>query len=352
MLIYACMVASRPHHETGGTLAAAARDLVARGRVFVAADERQATIDRRLGVLGLTPGLEARDAYREVLLTAPALAEAASGVILSDEAARQAASGGAPFPELLSEAGLLWGIRADTAIVRLARCRGETITEGLDGLGRRLAAARRSGASFTRWKAVYAVGAGRPSRTALAANAHALARFAACAQEEGMVPVLSAKVLRGGDYSLERCYGVTKAVLRTIIQELILHEVDLTAVVVAPTMVTAGSASVKPAAVPQAAEATRRCLLRTVPQPVAGIAFSAAGQPSWDAAAHLNDLAAGQRLCWPLTLSTGTALQEAVLRAWAGRQERVTMVHDAVAHRLRCHQAAVQGRWSSEMDAA
>lgn len=332
-------------------LSCTARSLAAEGGVLLSADERPATVDRRLATLGLRSGPEARRAYREVLLSAPGLSGLVGAVAISEEATRQTTAGGTPFPELLTGAGLPWGVRADRALARLACCPGETVTEGLDGLRRRLAAARARGARFARWKAVFAVGDRWPSPAALSANGHALARFSACAQDEGLVPVLSAKVLRGGAHSLEGASEATAAVLRAVVAELTTQDVDLAAVVLAPTMILAGTAA-PPAEIPDAALATGRCLLETVPGQVAGLVLSAGSQGPWDAAAQLNALNAGASLPWPVALSTGSALQEAVLEAWAGQPGRVAAVQEALAHRLSCHHAAAQGRWRPEMEAA
>ena len=331
-------------------LTATGRELAVRGRVFVSADERPATVDRRVGRLGLEPGPEARRAYREALFTAPCLPGAVSGIVVDEEVLSQAAGDGTAFPDLLSGRGLLWGVRMDTALTRLAGCPGETVTEGLGGLGSRLTFARFLGARFARWRAVFAVGDGRPSPEAVTANARSVARFAALCQVQGLVPVMSVRMLRVGHHDLERCGTAGKEVLRAIVTELADHGVDLSGVVFGTSMVLPGTAAPSMASVDEVAAATRLCLLSTVPEAVPAIVLSTTGQSATAAAAHLNAVVAEGELPWRLVLSSGPTLQEEVLRAWCGRPGGSLDAHQALAHRLACHQAAARGDWSPELE--
>ena len=335
---------------TSVELAALGRALAVPGRVFLSADERPTTVDRRLKILGLDAAPDARRAYRETVLTAPCLTSSVSAVVVAEEALSQAASDGTSFPRLLAGRGLLCGVRMDTALARLAECRGETVTEGLMGLSLRLARAARSGARFARWRAVFAVGERQPSPQALAANAHAAARFAALCEEQGVVPLVSARILRGGDHSLERSCTITETVLRAIVVELVAQGVDLCGVVLGSSMALPGAAARSMATVDEVAEATRRCLLRAVPDVVPAVVLSTTGQSAMAAAAHLNALVGKGGLPWPLVLSSGPTLQEAVLRAWCGRPDGTAAAHETLAQRLRCHQAAALGDWCPELE--
>lgn len=345
-----CLREEKGGQVTSSGLAATGRALAVPGRVFLSADERPSTVDRRLTILGLDVGPDARQAYRETVLAAPCLTDSVSAVVVAEEALSQAASDGTSFPHLLAGRGLLWGVRVDTALARLAECRGETITEGLAGLRLRLASAARLGARFARWRAVFAVGETLPSPQALAANAQAAAHFGALCQEQGLVPLVSARILRGGDHGLERSGAAGEAVLRAIVVELVAQRVDLCSVVLGSSMVLPGTAAPSMATVDEVAEATRSCLLRAVPDAVPAVVLSTAGQSSMAAAAHLSALIAKGGLPWRLALSSGPTLQEAVLRAWYGRPEGIAAAHEVLALRLRCHQAAALGDWCPEME--
>jgi fructose-bisphosphate aldolase, class I len=324
-------------------LAATGRALASPGRIFLSADERPSTVDRRLAVVGLDPGPEARRAYRETLLGAPCLAHSVSAVVLAEDALSQAESDGTSFPRVLTRSGLVWGVRVDTSLGRLPECHGETVTEGLTGLQLRLATAARLGACFARWRAVFAVGEDRPSPAALKANAQAAARFAILCQEQGLVPLVSARILRGGDHGLERSCAATAAVLTAIVTELVDRGTDLRGVVLGSSMVLPGTAAPLIATVDEVADATRRCLLRAVPDVVPAVVLSTTGQSAAAAAAHLNALVSGGGLPWRLVLSSGPTPQDAVLRAWGGRRDGRALAHEVLAHRLRCHRAAALG---------
>jgi fructose-bisphosphate aldolase, class I len=109
-------------------------------------------------------------------------------VILFDEAIRQRTSDGTPFPELLQRQGIIPGIKVDAGTKPLAGFPDEVVTEGLDDLRQRLAEYVELGARFTKWRAVIHIGDGRPTDTCIESNAHALARYAALAQEAGLTP--------------------------------------------------------------------------------------------------------------------------------------------------------------------
>lgn len=335
---------------TSAELAVIAGALAAPGRIFLSADERPTTIDRRLTGLGLEPGPEARRAYREVLLTTPCLTSSVSAVALAEEALSQATSNGTGFPQVLAGQGLLWGVRMDQALSHLAGCPGETLTRGLGGLPLRLARAGRLGARFARWRAVFVIGDGRPSRSALSANAEAAARFAAVCQKEAIVPVISVRFLRAGHHSLEQSAAASEAVLAATVAELVAHRVDLPGVVLGSSMILPGTAAPSIATSEEIAEATCRCFLKRIPDLIGAIVLSTTGQAASAAAAHLNALVSQAELPWPVVLSSGPTLQETVLRAWCGRTQEIGVAHQVVAHRLRCYQAAARADWCPEME--
>jgi fructose-bisphosphate aldolase class I len=315
--------------------------MVAPGKGILAADESSPTITKRFERLGIQSTAETRRAYREMLFTTPGLAEHTSGVILYDETFRQTASDGRPFPAFLADLGILPGIKVDTGAKPLAAHPGETVTEGLDGLRERVSDYAANGARFAKWRAVLAIGDGRPSPACLSANAHALARYAALCQEGGLVPIVEPEVLMDGDHPLERCAEVTEATLRTVFAALADQGVELEGIVLKPNMVVAGKEAPRQAGVEEVAEATLACLRRTVPAAVPGVAFLSGGQSAEMATAHLQALAAAGPHPWELTFSYGRALQDPALAAWGGADTGAGQA--ALAQRARCNGAARDG---------
>jgi fructose-bisphosphate aldolase, class I len=327
-------------------LRATARAMVAPGKGILAADESTPTISKRFERLGITSTAETRRGYREMLFTAPGLAEHTSGAILYDETFRQTAADGRTFPALLADLGILPGIKVDTGAKPLARHPGETVTEGLDGLRERVEEYAALGARFAKWRAVLAIGDGRPSAACLWANAHALARYAALCQEGGLVPIVEPEVLMDGDHPLERCAAATEATLRAVFAALGEQDVELEAIVLKPNMVVAGKEAPRQAGVEEVAEGTLACLRRTVPAAVPGVAFLSGGQSAELATAHLQAMAAAGPHPWELTFSYGRALQDPALAAWGGADAEAGQT--ALAQRARCNGAARDGIYELE----
>jgi len=302
----------------GNQLHTVARQMVDAGRGILAADESIPTVTTRLEKAGVASDEEHRRAYREMLVTTPGLAQAISGVILFDETLRARLSDRRTFPEAVAAAGMLPGIKVDTGAKPLAGAPGETVTEGLDGLRERFAEYAALGTKFAKWRAVIKIGPGLPTYAALHANAHALARYAALAQEAGLVPIVEPEVLMEGDHDVDRCAEVTSTTLTRVFEELGIASVELEGMVLKPNMVTAGSAASRQASVEEVARRTVEVLRAVVPAEVPGIAFLSGGQPPEVATAHL---AAMQRLGpqpWELTFSFGRALVDPALAAWHG----------------------------------
>jgi fructose-bisphosphate aldolase class I len=331
-------------------LRATAAALVAPGKGILAADESVATATKRLDGAGVVSTAESRRAYREMLLTTPGLAKYVSGVILFDETLRQQTSDGVPFPDYLCDHGVLPGIKVDTGAKPLAGAPGETVTEGLDGLRERVGGYVGLGASFAKWRAVISIGDGRPTRACVAANAHALARYAALCQEGGLVPIVEPEVLIDGDHTIETCELVTTGVLRAVFAELAEQGVDLEAIVLKPSMVVPGKGSGS-ATVADVAQATVRCLRAAVPAAVPGIAFLSGGQPPEVATAHLDAINRLGPHPWQLTFSYGRALQDPALAAYAADGGIATEAGQAALHhRARCNSAARAGSWTLEIE--
>ncbi len=328
-----------------------ARSLVARGKGILAADESTGTIEKRFKAVGATCTEENRRTYRELLVTTPGLAEFISGVILFDETIRQKADDGTPLAEALRRRDIIPGIKVDNGATPLAGFAGEKMTGGLDGLRERLAEYRELGARFTKWRAVIAIGVNIPSDACLRANAHGLARFAALSQEAGLVPIVEPEVLMDGDHTLERHGEVTQHTLRIVFDALAEHRVRLEAMLLKPNMVLSGKDCPQQASVAEAAEATLRCVRRTVPVAVPGLVFLSGGQSDARATGHLHAMNQPGPAPWELSFSFGRALQAPALKAWAGLPANIAPAQQQLLHRAKCNSAARCGTYSGAMEA-
>jgi fructose-bisphosphate aldolase class I len=334
-------------------LAGIAARLTADGKGILAADESIATLTRRFDPLGIPSTEQTRRAYREMLFTTSGAAEFISGAILYDETIRQKSSGGKPLAQVLSEQGIVPGIKVDTGAEPLAGFPDETVTEGLDGLRERLAEYHGMGARFAKWRAVIRITDTLPSVACVSANAHALARYAALCQEQHLVPIVEPEVLMNGAHTIERCEGVTGSVLQAVFDALFEQGVALESMLLKPSMVIAGKDSSRQASVQEVAAATLRCLRRHVPAAVPGIVFLSGGQKDRLATAHLNAI---NRLPgpkpWKLSFSYGRALQDAAMAAWHGREENLKAGQQAFLRRARYNGAATLGEYADAMEAA
>jgi fructose-bisphosphate aldolase, class I len=335
-------------------LAAVAKAMVAPGKGLLAMDESNRTCNKRFEDVGIAPTEENRRAYRELILTTPGLGTAISGAILYDETIHQAKKDGTSFTKLLTNAGIIPGIKVDTGAKDLAGRPGEKVTEGLDGLRDRLAAYYKLGARFAKWRAVIKIGEGIPSHGCIEANAHALARYAALCQEGGLVPIVEPEVLMDGDHTIETCYATTVQVLHIVFNQLYAQGVAFELMILKPNMVMAGKECPKQANVAQVAEETVTCLLQTVPAAVGGVAFLSGGQSCALASAHLNAMNTkySSRVPWPLTFSYARAIQQPALQLWQGLDANVKVAQDALLYRAKCNRAAREGKYSEKMEVA
>ena len=333
-------------------LAAVAEAMVQPGRGILAADESSGTIERRLSSID-TPSTEAnRRAWRELLFTAPGIGDTISGVILFDETLRQDTSDGRRMVQVLTDAGVIPGIKIDLGAKDLAGHPGETVTEGLDGLRERLAEYRELGAQFTKWRAVINIGDGLPSRVAIMANAHALGRSAALSQEAGLVPIVEPEVLMDGDHSIERCLEVSQHTLRATFAELAAQGVALEGMVLKPNMVLSGADAANRAGPEEVADKTIACFQRCVPAAVPGVAFLSGGQSDEEATENLDAInRSTRRHPWELSFSYGRGLQATPLRVWGGNPDNVPAAQEAFLHRARVTAAARRGEYTRAMEA-
>ena len=329
-----------------------AKKLVADDKGLLAMDESNPTCNKRFAKLDIPQTEEARRTYRELIVTAPGLSESISGAILFDETIRQSKKDGTPFVKVLTDAGIIPGIKVDTGAKDLAAHPGEKITEGLDGLRDRLKEYYQMGARFAKWRGVITIGEGLPSRSGLEANAHALARYAALCQEAGLVPVVEPEVLMDGDHTLERCLKATEEALRNVFIQLNCQRVMLEGIILKPNMVLPGLTCSHQVSVDDVADATVKCLLRTVPAAVPGIAFLSGGQSAELASTRLNamNVRFKSRLPWGLSFSFARAIQQPALDIWRGKPENVSAAQKTLIQHANCNRAARRGEYAAAME--
>ena len=326
-----------------------ARELVAPGRGILAADESNGTMSNRLAAVGVEPSPETRRAYRSNIFATSGYQSAISGVILFDETIRQKMSDGTPIPEYLASRGVHPGIKVDTGAKELAHHSGEKITEGLDGLRERCAEYFAMGARFAKWRAVIRIGEGMPSDANLSTNAHALARYAAICQEQGLVPIIEPEVLMDGEHDAQTCYDVTARILNETFAACEVQGVHIPGALLKPNMILPGKSCSDQGSREQTAQLTVDCLTNHVPHNLPGIVFLSGGQSDEDATAHLN-LMNGMDVehPWQLSYSYGRALLAHALQTWASGSNEDSQ--GAFAHRAAMNSLARTGDWSAELE--
>lgn len=325
-----------------------AQNLVASGKGILAADESNGTMSKRLEAVNVEPSEHTRRAYRSAMFSSEGIEEYISGVILFDETIRQKMDDGTPIPDYLISKGIIPGIKVDTGAKPLSWHEGETVTEGLDGLRGRCEEYYGMGARFAKWRAVIKISGDLPSAAAISVNAHALARYAAICQEQGIVPIIEPEVLMTGPHGLEQCASTTSRILKAVYSECKIQGVNLRGTILKPNMVLPGLEAEK-ADAESVARATAEVLKETVPQEVAGVAFLSGGQSDIDATFHLNEtnLTIGSAP-WPLTFSFGRALLAEALSLWS--KSDIEGAQAKLRHRSRMNALAAVGAWSSELE--
>ena len=328
-----------------------AHKMVADGKGILAADESTGTIKKRFDTIALVSTEASRRDYREMLFRSDeAMQSAISGVILYDETIRQKAADGTTLVRLIEQAGSIPGIKVDTGAKDMAGHPNEKVTEGLDGLRERLEEYFELGARFAKWRAVINIGDGIPSRGCISANTHALARYAALCQENGIVPIVEPEVIMDGSHTAETCYEVTSSVLTALYAQLDEQNVYLEGSILKPNMIVSGTECPTQASVQQVAEMTLDCFNKCVPQAVPGIIFLSGGQADELATAHLDAINKMGPLSWKISFSYGRALQAAPLKTWSGKPENISAAQAAFTHRASMNKLAALGEWHASLE--
>ena len=324
--------------------------IISNGKGILAADESNGTMTKRLENVQVPSTPENRLLFRETLFSSTSMKNCIGGVILYDETIKQISSSKKKIPELISETGAVPGIKVDTGAKVLSNSTDEKITEGLDGLRERLKEYYKLGARFTKWRAVYIISEKYPSKIAIYANAHALARYAALAQEAGMVPIVEPEVLMDGDHNAEECFKKTSEVLIKCFEELIVNKVQLNGIILKPNMVLPGTNSDQKIDNKEIAEMTIKCLGESVPKEVPGIAFLSGGQSESDATKNLNLINVHNNTNFIMTYSYGRALQQSALKFWSKNLKNIEETQKIFNHRANMNSLAAQGKWTEEIE--
>ena len=324
--------------------------ILSNGKGILAADESNGTMTKRLESVNIQSSPANRLLFRETLFSSESMIDCIGGVILYDETINQSSGSGKKIPDLISETGAVPGIKVDTGAKVLANSSEEKITEGLDGLRERLKEYYQLGARFTKWRGVYSINDKYPSELAINSNAHALARYSTLAQECGMVPIVEPEVLMDGEHSAEDCLTKTSEVIQKCFEELIIHKIDLTGIILKPNMVIAGNKSKNKISNEEVSSKTLECLKKSVPNEVPGIAFLSGGQSEIEATENLNLINKNNNTNFIMTYSYGRALQQSALKFWSKDIKDIKGTQNIFNHRAKMNTLAAQGKWSSELE--
>ena len=324
--------------------------ILSNGKGILAADESNGTMTKRLDSVAVPSTPENRLLFRETLFTSEGMKKFIGGVILYDETIKQISNSNKAIPELISATGAVPGIKVDTGAKVMANSTEEKITEGLDGLRERLKEYYKLGARFTKWRGVYNITKKHPSELSIHSNAHALARYSALVQECGMVPIVEPEVLMDGDHSAEDCFNKTSKVLKKCFEELMLHNIDFSGIILKPNMILAGASSDKKISNEETAKLTLICLKENVPTEVPGIAFLSGGQTEVEATENLNLINKHNDTNFIMTYSYGRALQQSALKFWSKDIKNIEGTQNVFNHRANMCTLAAQGKWSAELE--
>jgi len=326
-----------------------ALNIISTGKGILAADESTGTMTKRLDKVNIKSTPENRLNFRHTLFTSNSMKNCIGGVILYDETIKQTFNS-KTIPEIISETGAIPGIKVDTGAKVLATSPKEKITEGLDGLRERLKEYYKLGARFTKWRGVYTITNEFPSKLAIHSNSHALARYAALAQDEGMVPIVEPEVLMDGNHNAVTCLNKTSEVIKKCFDELILHKIELKGVILKPNMILSGSDSDEKISTKEIAELTLKCLIDSVPSEVPGIAFLSGGQTEIEATKNLDSINKQNKSNFIMSYSYGRALQQNALKYWSINTNDINGTQKIFDHRANMCALAAQGKWAEKLE--
>jgi fructose-bisphosphate aldolase, class I len=319
-----------------------AKQMMAKQKGILAADESNGSADKRLAGIGVEGTEEMRRQYRELFIGTKGIGSYLSGIILYDETMHQKDSRGEPFLSLLQKEGVLIGIKVDEGKDPDPHSPMETLTKGLAGLKERLPKYYEMGARFAKWRAVIKIDHQLPTHENIEHEMAHLAMYARLCQDNGIVPMVEPEVLLAGDHSMHRAADVVYVALKELFEELEAAEVDLKGLILKTSMVLPGKDSAAGRATPEeVAKATVDVLKEVVPKDVAGVVFLSGGQEPEEATENLRAINALQPLPWPTTFSYARAIQGPVLEMWRGNDQYVERARKQFIIRLEANVDAI-----------
>jgi len=327
-----------------------AKILVAPKKGILAADESDSTIKKRFDKINVESNPETHRIYRQMLFTAEGIENYISGVILFDETIRQKTDDGKPFLQLLSERGIVPGIKVDLGKVEMPNFPGEMVTEGIDGLRDRLKEYVEIGAKFTKWRAVFTIAENLPTETLIETNSDLLARYAAHAQEADLVPIVEPEVLTDGDHSIKKCEEVTYRVLKKVFEKLSAHKIHFPGMLLKPNWVMQGKEAQEKADAKEIAEVTLKVMREVVPPEVPGLVFLSGGATPEESTSYIDLMNEIDQVPWQISFSFGRALQGPVLEAWHGDPANYEKAQKEFYERARLNSLARSGEYDSSME--
>lgn len=330
------------------------RAILVPGKGILAADESSGTIKKRFASIHLESTAESRRDYRDMLLTTEGYERHISGVILYDETVDQKSRGGTTFSQLIHSRGVIPGIKTDGGKEEHPCWGPQTVTRGLNGLGKRLHTfiERSSGTlGFTKWRQVILVDP-IPSDGFLDYVSHVMAEQAAWSLQAGLVPICEPEIFMEGTHSLEQCRSATERTLCMLYKCMESQQIDPAFTILKTNMVLSGKDAMtdSPATV---AAATLKVFRSSIPASMPGIVFLSGGQSSVQATENLNACvreAKESHAPWTLSFSYGRALQDDALQAWGGKEENVPAVQAAFLKRARLNGLAQEGKYDPAME--
>ncbi len=326
------------------------KKLLVPGKGILAADESVGTIAKRFLKYKIKNEEEMREAYREVLFSTKGISDYISGVILFDETLRETDSDGRPLREVLASQNIVVGCKVDQGLLPMATSPKEMVTEGLEGLADRLTEYFDLGVRFVKWRSVFKIGNGLPSKLCIKKNAEIFASYALLCQEVGIVPIVEPEVLSDGSHSAEDCFETTEKVLHGVFTALEERKVDLRFILLKPNMIVPGQESLEKMIPEKVANLTVSCLKATVPAQVPGIVFLSGGQSESEACQNLNAIAEHNSMPWAATYSFGRALQNSALEAWAGNSDKIGEAQKVFLKRAHLVSLAQQGKYDKKLE--
>merc|ERR1712205_272170 len=316
------------------------------GKGILAMDESNATCGTRLEGVGVENTEENRRRYRELLISTKGLGKHIGGAILFEETLYQSCKDGTSFVDALRKEGMYPGIKVDKGLRPLANSNGESWCQGLDGLADRAAEYYKQGARFCKWRSVVSIPDG-PSRVAVTDCAYGLARYAAICQNAGLVPIVEPEILLDGDHDIDRNFEVASMVWAETFKYLADNNVKFDRMLLKPSMVAPGADCPKKSNAKEVAEYTLKMLNSRVPPETAGIMFLSGGLSELDSTMYLNAMNQ-QPNPWHVSFSYARALQNSVIKTWAGDDSRTAEAQEILSRRAEENGLAQLGKFNAE----